>query len=215
MTVLILLFCLAGPSLAQPQSQSFSLAFHGNFLSNMTFGKLNPLPNTADVPEISVFLENRGISFGLSLGYLITDRFELQGAFTYGLSEIVNDVGIGFAGIPLGKTKVSDAKNLYYSGNVLYYFSRTRTSLFLTGGVGVVTLKASQLRSRTKLFLNYGAGIRFQLSKQLSSFLDIKDYVSFFNYPNDFEVLFAAVYDPDFRKCQHRLGIRFSLSFTI
>ena len=215
MTAFILLFCQAVPSLAQPRQQSFSLALSGDFLSNMTFGKLIPLPNTADVPEISVLLENTGISFGLSLGYFLTDRFELQGTFKYGQCEIINDVGIGLAGIPLGKTKVSDAKTLFYSGNLLYYFLLKRTSLFLTGGLGAVTLNATQLRSRTKLFLNYGAGIRFQLTKHLSTFLDIKDYMSFFNYPEDFDVVFAAIYNLDFKGNQHRLGIRISLSYTI
>ena len=213
-TVFSFLFCLPVLSLAQSQSQSFSLTLSGGFLFNMTFGRLNPLPNTADVPEIIVSLENKGASFGLNLGYLITDRIELQGTFNYSRSEIINEVGIGLAGIPLGKTKVSDTKSLYYSGNILFYFLLNRTSLFVTVGLGAATLRPTKLRSRTKLFLNFGAGIRFKLSRHLSTFLEIKDYMSFFNYPKDFKVFFPAIYSPDFKKSQHRLGIHASLSYT-
>jgi opacity protein-like surface antigen len=200
--------------MAQNQSQSFSLILSGGFLSNMTFGRLNPLPNTADVPEIIISLENKGASFGLALGYLIKDRIELQGSFNYSRSEIINEVGIGLAGVPVGKTKVSDTKSFYYSGNILFYFSLNRTSPFVTIGLGAVTLKPTKLRTKTKLFLNFGAGIRFKLARHLSASLEIKDYISFFNYPNDFEIFFPAIYTPDFKKSQHRLGIHASLSYS-
>ena len=213
-TTCCFLFCLAVPSLAQPRSQSFSLTLSGGYLSNMTFGRLSPLPNTADVPGITVSLENKGISFGLALGYLIKDRIELQGSFNYSRSEIINDVGIGLAGVPLGKTKVSNAKSFYYSGNILFYFSRNRTSPFVTIGLGAVTLMPAKLRSRTKLFLNFGAGVRSKLSQHLSTSLDIKDYISFFNYPEDFEMFFPAIYSLDFKKSQHRVGIHASLSYS-
>ncbi len=213
-TAFIFLFCLAVLSLAQPRSQSFSLTLSGGFLFNTTFGRLNPLPNTADVPEIIVSLENKGASFGLALGYMITDQIELQGSFNYSRSEIINEVGIGLAGIPLGKTKVSDTESFYYSGNTLFYFPLNRISPFVTIGLGAVTLRPTNLRSRTKLFLNFGAGIRFILSQHLSTFLEIKDYMSFFNYPEDFQVLYPAIYSPDFKKSQHRLSIHASLSYT-
>jgi opacity protein-like surface antigen len=209
-----LLFCLAVSSLAQPRSQSFSLTLSGGFLSNTTFGRLNPLPNTADVPEVIVSLKNKGTSFGLTLGYLITNRIELQGIFTYSRSEIINEVGIGLAGIPLGKTKVSDTKTFYYSGNILFYIPLNWTSPYVTVGLGAASLKPAKLRSRTKVFLNFGAGIRFILSRHFSTFLEIKDYVTFFNYPKDFEVFFPAIYSPDFKKSQHRLGIHASLSYN-
>lgn len=211
----VLLFCCVIPSSAQSASQSFSLILSGGLLSDMTFGKLNPLPNTADVPEITVLLENRCPSFGLSLGYLITERIEFQGTVTYGRSEIIDDVGIGLAGIPLGKIKISDVKNITCGGNLLYYFFLRRISLFLTGGVGAVTLMTSELGSSTKLFLDFGAGIRLNLTKHVSAFLDLKDHLSFFNYPRDFDVFFVAIYDPEFSKSQHRPGICLSLAYTI
>lgn len=205
---------LSVPLLAQPQSRSFSLTLSSGFLFNTTFGRLNPLPNTADVPEIIISLEDKGASFGLGLGYMITDRIELRGIFNYNRAEIMNEVGIGVGGIPLGKTKVSDAKCFYYSGNILFYFSLNRTSTFVTVGLGAASLRPTVFRSRTKLFLNFGAGIRFKLSQHLSTFLEIKDYVSLFNYPKDFEVFFSDIYSPDFNKSQHRLGIHASLNYA-
>lgn len=210
-----LLYSLSVPSLAQPQSHSFSLTLSGGFLFNTTFGRLNPLPNTADVPEIIVSLEDKGASFGLGLGYLITDRIELRGIFNYSRAEIINEVGIGIGGIPLGKTKVSDTKCFYYSGNILFYFPLNRTSTFVTVGLGAASMRPTNLRSLTKLFLNFGAGMRFKLSQHLSTFLEIKDYMSLFNYhPEDFEVFDPDIYSPDFKKSQHRLGIHASLSYA-
>jgi hypothetical protein len=213
-TALCLLFCLAVPSPAQDHSKSFSLTLSGGFLSNMTFGRLNPIPNTADVPEIIISLENKGASFGLALGYLIKDRIELRGSFNYNHSEIINKAGIGLAGVPLGKTKVSDTKNFYYSGNILFYFSSNRISPFVTVGLGAVSLKPTKLPPKTKPFLNFGAGIRFMLGRVLSATLEIKDYITFFNYPNDFEIFFPAIYTADFKKSQHQLGIHASLSYS-
>lgn len=209
-----LLFCFVFPTQVLCQTQSFSLIISGGFLSKMTFGSLNPLPNTADVPEVNVFLENKGASFGLALGYFITDRIELQGSVNYSRSEIMNDVGNGLAGIPLGKTIVSDTKSFYYCGNVIIYFSSKRVSPYLIMGLGAVTLMPSKLRSRTSFYLNFGTGIRFRLFPHLSTSLDIKDNISFYNYPEDFEVFFPAIYSLEFKKSQHRVGLHASLSYS-
>ncbi len=210
----IMLTILACPTLAQSRKRPFSLSLTSGFVSHTTLGKFNPLPNTADVPEIMVSLENIGASFGLSLGYEISDRFELQGTFSYGRSEIINDVGIGLAGIPLGKTKVSNVNNLSYSGNILFHFPLNRISPFLTAGLGAITLKPDKLRSRTKLLFNFGGGVRFRFNRHLSAFMDLKDHVSFFDYPKDFDVLYTAIYTFELKKSQHRIGIRIGLSYT-
>ena len=211
--ILISLIHLVIPAQAQSRQRPFSLYLSGGYMSNTTFGRFIPLPNTADVPEISVSLNNIGASFGLSLGYRINDRFELQGTFSYGRSEIVNDVGIGLAGIPLGKTKVSNVNNLSYSGNILFHFPLNRISPFLTAGLGAITLKPDKLRSSTRLLFNFGVGVKFSLTRHLSAFVDLKDHVSFFKYPKDFDVLYVAIYVPDFKKRQHRVGIRIGLSY--
>jgi len=111
-------FAITAPTQHQPRSISLSpfIGIHSGY----KFGNLNPLPNTGDVPKIVVSMENKGISFGMSLGYMITNHFEFQGTLIYGQSKIVNDVGIGITGIPIGKVKVSDAKFFSYSTNILY-----------------------------------------------------------------------------------------------
>jgi len=205
---------LASPALAHSRQRPFSLSLTGGFLSHTTLGKFNPLPNTADVPEIIVSLENIGACFGLSFGYEINERFELQGTFTYGRSEIINDVGIGLAGIPLGKTKVTNANNLSYSGNILFHFPLNRISPFITAGLGAITLKTDKLSSSTTLLFNFGVGVKFRFNRYLSAFIDLKDYVSFFNYPEDFDVFYAAIYTPDIKKSQHRVGIGIGLSYA-
>lgn len=202
------------PSAAQPRSQSFSLSISGGFVFDSTFGRLVPLPNTADVPEIIVSLEDKGASFGLNFGYLITEHVELRGSFNTSRSEIIEDVGVGLAGIPLGKNKVSDARSFYYSGNILFYFPVKRTSPYVTVGLGAVTLRPEKLRSRTKLLLNFGAGMRYSVSRHFSAFVEIKDHMSFFDYLEDFQLLYPAIYSPDFKKSQHRLGIHAGLSYT-
>lgn len=211
----IFILCLPLQSSAESRRQSFSFSLFGEILSNTALGTLRPLPITADVPEIEKRLENKGISFGLSLGYLILNRVEIQGRLTFGRSEIIDDVGIGLAGIPLGKTKVSDAKNFSYSGNIFYYLLLKTISPFLSAGVGGVTLNTSELGSSTKLFFDFGTGMRFKVTEHLAVFLELKDYLSFFNYPEDFDVFFVAIYDPEFSKSQHRLGALFRLSFTL
>ncbi len=197
----------------ESSQKAFSLSLASGYLFRTTFGNFNPLPNTADVPEIVVSLENISASFGLSLGYVISERFELQGTFSYGRSKIMNDVGIGIAGIPLGKNKVSYVKNLTYAGNILIHFPLKRISPFITAGLGAITLNPEKLRSSTKLLVIFGAGVKYELSRHLSMFFNIKDYISFFNYPEDFDVSYIAIYAPDFKKRQHRLGIHIGLSY--
>jgi opacity protein-like surface antigen len=196
---------------AQPR---FSLAIFGGFLSDVEFGRFIPLPNTADVPDITTYLENRGPALGLSLGYAISDRFELRGTFSYGRSEIIHDVGIGFGGFPLGRTKVSDVKNFYYSGNLLYHIPFNRISPYITVGLGVLTLKAEELNSKTKMFLNFGTGVKFKFTQSFSMFCDVKDHLSFFNYPEDFDIFYVSIYAREFKKSQHSLGIRLGLIYS-
>lgn len=195
------------------QSKSISLTPFISIHSGYKFGNLNPLPNTADVPEIEVLLENKGVSVGMSLGYFVTDHVEFQGTFIYKQASIMNDIGIGLAGIPLGKIKVSDAKAYSYSGNILYHFPFGKNSLYLTAGIGAATLSPEQLKNKTKLLLNFGTGIKAKISKRLHAVLDVRDYVSFFNYAEDFNLVYIAIYSPDFRKSQHNLGIHAGLSY--
>lgn len=211
---IVLFFCELHAS-ARSRAVPFSLALSGSFLSKMTFGKLIPLSNTADVPEVTVLLETKIPSLGLSLGYLITERLELRGTLAYGRSEIIEDTGIGLAGIPLGKNKVAGADCYRFGAGFLYYLVPGRLSPFLEAGAGALHIKTSGLGSSTKILLEYGGGIRFDFSGHLFILLDVKDQVSFFNYPQDFEVFFVAIYDTDFSDVQHCLGVCFSLGYSL
>lgn len=211
---MLLLNQTAFPVLADSRQRSFSLSLTGGFLTNTTFGKFVPLPNTADVPEIAVSWENRGISFGLSFGYALDERFKLEGSFTYGRSDIFNTVGIGLAGISLGKTKVADSYNMTYNINILFHLTRNRISPFVTAGFGVISLRPDELRSNTSLLFNYGVGAKLKFSPELAVRVDLKDYVSFFNYPRDFDVASIAIYSHDFKQTQHRVGLSLGLSYS-
>ncbi len=125
----------------------------------------------------------------------------------------MNDVGIGLAGIPLGKAKVSDAKQFLYSGNILYHIPFRKLSLYLTAGLGGITLNPERLNNRTRLLLNFGAGIKVKISKHIYPVIDIRDYISFFNYAEDFDIVYIAIYNPDIKQSQHHIGIHVGLSY--
>ncbi len=218
-TIIILIFFLlifsinAVSAPSRNMSKAFSFTPFVGIHSGYNFGNLDPLPNTADVPAIRVFLENRDVTVGMSLGYFFTDRFEFQGTFTFRRTRIMNDVGIGIAGIPLGIDNVSDANSLSYSGNILYHFPFGKYSVYLAAGIGATTLMPEQLSNKTRLLLNFGGGIKAKISKFLHAVLDIRDHVSFFNYPEDFDLVYILIYTPDFKASQHHLGINAGLSF--
>ncbi|MFC2168164.1 outer membrane beta-barrel protein [Acidobacteriota bacterium] len=194
--------------------QRFSLMPFVGYHSGFEFGKLIPLSNTADVPGITVQSKSKGVRVGFSLGYQLTEHIELQGSFIYGAVEFQNDVGIGLAGIPLGIFKISDSKSFSYSGNIHYSVPIHFLSIYVTGGLGVVSMKPDLLETKTRIFLNFGAGLMTNIVKHLRLFLDVKDYVSFFDFARDFGVLYVDIYDQEFKKSQHHVGIHFGLGYV-
>ena len=213
LVMLMLSQTLPADTQKESETRGFSIMPFVGYHSGYEFGKLLPLPNTADVPDITVQSKSRGVRVGFRLGYQITEHFELQGMFIYGLSEFQNDVGIGLAGVPLGIVKVSDSKSFSYSGNILYSVPIHCLSIYVTGGVGAITLKPDLLETKTKLLLNFGAGVTTNLVKHLRLFLEVRDYVSFFNFAQDFKMSYAAMYDQVFKKSQHQVGINFGLGY--
>ena len=115
----------------------------------------------------------------------------------------MNDVGIGVAGIPIGKEIVSNAETFSYSGNVLYHVPFKKYSLYFSAGLGAVTIKTARFNSRTKFLLNFGIGMKAKFSNHIQPTLEIKDFVSFFDFAQDFGVAFPAMYSQDFRKSQN------------
>ncbi len=176
-SLVVLLFSLTIPGKTQEKSDTkrFSLIPFVGSHTGYEFGKLIPLPNTSDVPDITVLSKSKGARIGFSLGYQITKHVEVQGTFIYGLSEFQEDVGIGLAGIPFGITKVSDTKSFSYSGNILYSVPIQSLSVYVTGGGGAMTLKPDVLVTKTTLLLNYGAGLKMNPAKHLRLFFDVRD----------------------------------------
>ncbi len=211
---LVLFQSLPGDLPKELGTEGFSIIPFVGYSSGYEFGKLIPLPNTADVPEITVQSKSKGVRVGFSLGYQLTKNIELQGTFFYGASEFQNDVGIGLAGIPMGIVKVSDSKSFSYSGNILYSVPIHCFSIYVTGGLGVVTMKPDVLETKTKLLLNFGAGLTTILVKHLRLFLEVRDYVSFFDFSQDFGMFYTAIYDQEFKKSQHQVGVNFGLGYV-
>ena len=125
----------------------------------------------------------------------------------------MNDVGVGIGGFPLGKEKVSDTNIYSYSGNILYHIVLSPSSVYFTAGIGGMTLDPEIFNSKTRLILNFGAGVRVKINDRIFPVLEIKDYVSFFNYPEDFGLAYIALYTPEFKKSQHHIGIRIGVSY--
>jgi len=201
------------PASGNLQGQRFTLSPTIGLQTGYRFGNLVPLPQTADVPETEVLLESKGVSVGLGFGYRLSPHIEIQSEFAYESPEIINDVGIGLAGTPLGKVKVSDAKLYAYSGRILYLVLAGRISPYIAAGLGAVTLDIDEFGSRTKLLLHFGLGLDFELSKRIYAVLEIRDCVHFFRFDEDFEFLYIQIYTPDFKTMEHSLGARIGLKF--
>ncbi len=213
--VLLFLFqTLPGETREESKTKGFSLMPVVGYHFGYEFGKLLPLPNTADVPEITIQSKSKGVRVGFNLGYQITKHIQVQGLFIYGRSEFQDDVGIGIAGVPMGIVKIADSKSFSYSGNILYSVPIHCMSVYVTGGVGAVTLKPDVLKTSTKLLLNFGVGFSTNLWKNHRLFLDVRDYVSFFDFAQDFDMFYAAIYDQVFKTSQHQIGIHFGLGYV-
>lgn len=213
--VLLFLFqTLPGETREESKIKGFSFMPVVGYHFGYEFGKLLPLPNTADVPEITIQSKSKGVRVGLNLGYQITRHIQIQGLFIYGRSEFQDDVGIGIAGVPMGIVKIADSKSISYSGNILYSVPIHCMSVYVTGGVGAVTLKPDELKTSTKLLLNFGVGLSTNLWKNHRLFLIVRDYVSFFDFAQDFDMFYVAIYDQVFKTSQHQVGIHFGLGYV-
>ena len=71
--VLLFLFqTLPGEIREESKTKGFSLTPFMGYHFGYEFGKLLPLPNTADVPEITIQSKSKGVRIGFNLGYQIT-----------------------------------------------------------------------------------------------------------------------------------------------
>jgi opacity protein-like surface antigen len=175
-------------------------------------GSLVPLPNTADVPGVEFSLERRGPEAGLWLGYRLGRGFEIQAGASRGRSGIYEDVGIGFAGIPLGKSLFAHAVVWTAGARLLYVFGAGAFEPYVAAGFGVTTMDTGELGSKTRPAVEIGAGVRARLTNRLKAVFEIRDAVTFFRYFEDFRVAYIMIYTAETAGVQHRVGARLGLS---
>lgn len=212
MAAALTLVLAPGPA-ALADDGRFSLTALAGVPSELRFGRLVPLSNTADVPEIKVLLEHRPPAFGLGLGYRLTRRLEAEGAVFCGRARVVNDVGIGFGGFPLGKSTVSDAVLLAWSGDLVYHFRVRGLSPYAGAGAGAAALDTEKVGSKTRFACHLRAGVRAPLADGLDLIMDLRDLIAFFQFPEDLRIAYPLIYTPDTAKPQHSVGIFLGLRY--
>ncbi len=154
----------------------------------------------------------RGPEAGLWLGYRPGGGFEIQAGASRGRADIYEDVGIGFAGIPLGKFLVAHAVIWTVGARLLYGFGAGAFEPYVAAGFGITAMDAAELGSKTRPSLEVGAGVRAQLAGRLKAVFEIRDTVTFFRYFEDFPVAYIMIYTAETAGVQHRVGARLGLS---
>jgi len=202
------------PAAAMTAEKRFSIIPLVGIQSGFRFGDLIPLPQTADVPDVKILLEHKSPVWGMGFGYQLSRRIEFQAAALYDRAKIMNDVGIGLAGMPLGKSKLSDAVLYSLGGRLLYYFSDRKFSPYIAAGGGVAILDTEQVGSKTRPYVRLGAGVKVQLTESLRAVLDIHDSITFFRFDRDFEFYYVMIYSPDFERIQHSPGFFLGLGYV-
>jgi len=182
--------------------------------SGFRFGDLIPLPQTADIPDIKILLEHKSPVWGMGFGYQISRRIEFQAAALYDRARIMNDIGIGLAGIPLGKVKLSNAVIYSLGGRLLYHFTLQGFSPYIAVGGGAAILDTEQVGSKTRPYVRLGAGVKVRLTECLRAVLDIQDSITFFRFDRDFKFYCVQIYAPDFKQIQHSPGFFFGLGYV-
>jgi hypothetical protein len=177
-------------------------------------GSLVPVAGTADIPDVDILLESRGPQAAFTLGRRLSRRIELQIEATIGRAAVMEDVGIGLAGIPLGKTQVSEASTWTLGARLLVGLGGRVVEPYLVFGFGAVTLGIEEIETRTQLGAELGAGLKARLSRHLRVMLEVRDAISLFDYFADFRVFYAMVYSAGTPTFQHRPGARLGLGYV-
>ena len=199
----------------RPRTERFYLTPSAGYYGTVRLGGLIPLSNTADVPDVKILLEPSGPEGGVSLGYTLGRRFELQLAASASRARIMDDVGIGFAGVPLGKKKISDAVFWNLGVRLLYSLNIGKISPYLAAGLEAAILDTREIGARTRPAFELGAGLNIRISRRLRAGFEVRDAVSFFRYFEDFRIDYPTVYSAEVRGVQHRLGARLILGYLI
>ena len=217
-------FCLAVllaggmlPALADEETgrSRYSLSASLGFYSTVGLGKLLPLPQTADVPDVKVLLESAGPELCFSLGYEFSPRMEAQIIAGTTPVRVIDDIGIGFAGVPLGKKTVAEASLWTFGLRILYGFGEGKLSPYLAAGFGASILDTRNIGTKTRPTVDLAVGVKIRISDQLRADLEVRDAISFFRYFEDFEIAYVAIYTADSQNVQHRLGARATLRYFL
>jgi hypothetical protein len=185
----------------RPARGEFSLALTAGSSTNLYLGRLVPLPGTADVPDVKVSLATESLAGGVQVGYSLGRRFELLAAASYGRAGVIHDVGIGLAGIPLGKSKFADAE--------------AWISPFLSFTGGVTSVHVAGAGTKIRPYLEGGAGLKVRLSGRLRLVLEAGPVVTFFRYFEDFQFAYVLIYRPESYDLQTSLRARLGLAFLL
>jgi len=196
-------------------SGQVEVSFLAGFSTNLRFGRLVPLSNTADVPDVKILLQPESPEWSLRFGYGLGRHFGLEAAASRTEAGIVHDVGIGLAGIPLGKTKVADASAWSFGGSLLFDFGWNRASPYLVLGGGATTLKVKDAGTKSRPYLEFGAGLKTRLSRRFRLVLDIRPQVTFFRFFEDFRFAYILIYRLESRNVQTSLKARLGLAFLL
>ena len=197
------------------QKNNVSIGISAGFHTSKPLGTLYPLQTTADVPPVDILLENSFPAGGLSFGYNFNPHLEVQGCYSYSGARIMNDIGTGAAGIPLGRSKASDASLSSFTAGILYYFLDRRLSPYISAGLGAMTLRTEQYGSKTRPHLSYGIGVKAHISDKIFVVMDLQHDVSFFEFNRDFNFFHLSIYRPDFNRTQHGTILAVGLGFLI
>ena len=198
-----------------PAFADYSLSASLGFYPSVRLGKLTPLPQTADVPDVKVLLESAGPELSFSFGYEFSPRVEGHLYAGSVPTRVIDDVGIGLAGIPLGETKVTDALFWNFGLRILYGFGEGKLSPYLAAGFGASVLETRKIGTKTRPSVELAAGVKIRISDQLRADLEVRDAVSFFRYFDDFGIAYAMIYTAESQKVQHRLGARATLRYFL
>lgn len=130
-----------------------------------------------------VFGQKSAFSLGARLGYGLSDRAAIEGAFGYTSSDVSVDVP-GLGGTSLGGTVIQGSARVVYRLNA----PASPTGWHLIGGLAMTSRGGdiwSQIESsgtkvdgRTDFGAVIGGGVRFPIGKGFALRIDVEDYIS-------------------------------------
>jgi hypothetical protein len=128
------------------------------------------------------FSQKSAFSLGGRLGYGLSDRAALEGAFGYTSSDVKIDVG-GFGSVALGGTVLQGSARVLYRLNA----PASPTAWHLVGGVAMISrggevwdtlsTDSTSVDGRTDFGVVIGGGVSLPVGKGLALRIDVEDYV--------------------------------------